>query len=153
MARPRTPIGAYGSIAVRRRRDRAIAETRIRDADGQLRHVRVTARTAAEARLILKQRLLDRPSFGATRGLTPHSSFADLAELWRADLDLQNLAEGTKQHYRDQLRLHVLPAFEHYTLSEISTSRVGCEASRTRHRVRPIPVMRVGAGATTTVLD
>lgn len=27
MARPRTPVGAYGSIAVRRRGDRAVAET------------------------------------------------------------------------------------------------------------------------------
>lgn len=71
MARPRTPIGAYGAIAVRRRADRVIAETRIRDADGRVRHVRVAARTAAQARLVLKERLLDRPSFGAARGLTP----------------------------------------------------------------------------------
>ncbi len=56
MARPRTPVGAYGSIAVRRRGDRAIAETRIRDVDGRVRHVRVTARTAAQARLVLKER-------------------------------------------------------------------------------------------------
>lgn len=124
MARPRTPIGAYGSIAVRRRGDRAFAETRIRDADGRMRHVRVTARTAAQARLILKERLLARPSFGATRGLTPQSTFAELGELWQPDLDMQNLAEGTKQNYRDQLRLHVLPAFEHYALGEISTGRV-----------------------------
>lgn len=124
MARPRTPVGAYGAIAVRRRGDRVIAETRIRDADGRIRHVRVTARTAAQARLVLKERLLDRPAFGSTRVLMPHSSFADLAEVWLADLDLQRLAEGTKQNYRDQVRLHVLPAFEHYTLSEITTGRV-----------------------------
>lgn len=72
MARPRTPGGAYGSIAVRRR-DRVIAETRIRDADGRLRHVRVTARTAAQARQVLRERLLDRPLFGSTRVLTPQS--------------------------------------------------------------------------------
>lgn len=124
MARPRTPIGAYGSIAVRRRADRVIAETRIRDADGQMRHVRVTAGTAAQARSVLKERLLGRPSFGAARGLTPQSTFADLAELWRADLDMQNLAEGTKENYRYQLRLHVLPGFELYTLREITTGRV-----------------------------
>jgi len=39
-------------------------------------------------------------------------------------LAIQRLAEGTKQHYRDQVRLHVLPAFEHYTLAEITTGRV-----------------------------
>lgn len=124
MARPRTPVGAYGSIAVRRRGDRVIAETRIRDADGRLRHVRVTARTAAQARQVLRERLLDRPTFGSTRVLTPQSTFADLAEVWLADLAIQQLAEGTKQNYRDQVRLHVLPEFEHYTLAEISTGRV-----------------------------
>lgn len=124
MARPRTPVGAYGSIAVRRREDRAIAETRIRDADGRIRHVRVTARTAAQAQLVLKERLLNRPAFGSTRVLTAQSSFADLAGVWLADLDLRRLAEGTKQNYRDQVRLHVLPAFENYTLAEITTGRV-----------------------------
>lgn len=124
MARPRTPVGAYGSIAVRRRGDRAIAETRIRDADGRVRHVRVTARTAAQARRVLRERLLNRPAFGSTRVLTPQSGFVDLIEVWLADLDLAPLAEGTKQNYRDQVRLHVRPAFEHYTLAEITTGRV-----------------------------
>jgi len=124
MARPRTPVGAYGSIAIRRRGARVIAETRFRDADGRLRHVRVTARTAAQARQVLKERLLDRPTFGSTRVLTPQSTFADLHEVWLADLAIQRLAEGTKQNYRDQVRLHVLPEFEYYTLAEITTGRV-----------------------------
>lgn len=124
MARPRTPVGAYGSIAVRRRGGRVIAETRIRDADGRVRHVRVTARTAAQARQVLKERLLDRPAFAGPRVLNSQSSFTDLVEVWLADLDLQPLAEGTKQNYRDQVRLHVFPAFEHYTLAEITTGRV-----------------------------
>jgi hypothetical protein len=124
MARPRTPVGAYGLIAVRRRGDRAIAETRMRDADGRVRHVRVTARTAAQARLVLQERLLNRPAFGSTTVLTAQSHSVDLIEVWLADLDLKRLAEGTKQHYRDQVRLHVLPAFEHYTLAEITTGRV-----------------------------
>lgn len=124
MTRPRTPLGAYGSIAVRRRGDRVVAETRIRDADGRMRHVRVTARTAALARQVLKERLLDRPAFGSTSVLTAQSSFAVLVKVWLADLDIQQLAEGTKQNYRDQVRLHVLPAFEHYALAEITTGRV-----------------------------
>lgn len=37
---------------------------------------------------------------------------------------MRDLAEGTRQNYRDNLRLHVLPAFEHYTLAEITTGRV-----------------------------
>lgn len=46
---------------------------------------------------------------------------------WRCgwpELELRDLAEGTKQSYRDQVRLHVLPVFEHFTLGEISTGRV-----------------------------
>lgn len=141
MPRPRTPIGAYGAIAVRRRGERVIAETRIRDADGRTRHVRVTARSAAQARQLLRRRLLERPAFGGSRSLTPQSSFADLAEVWLDDLELQELAEATKQNYRDQLRLHVLPAFEHFTLAEITTGRVewflrsqgAASSSRARH--------------------
>jgi hypothetical protein len=124
MARPRIPVGAYGSIAVRRRGTKAIAETRIRDLDGRVRHVRVTAPTAAIARQVLKLRLLDRPAFGSARVLTPQSTFADLTSVWLADLNIQRLAEGTKQHYRDQVRLHVLPTFEQYALAEITTGRV-----------------------------
>jgi integrase len=122
--RPRTAIGTYGSVAVRRRGNRAIAEARIRDADGRVRHIRVTARTAEQARSRLKQRLLSRPGFDNGGVLKPSSSFVELAELWLADLDLRDLAAGTKQHYRDQLRLHVRPAFEHYSLGEITTGRV-----------------------------
>jgi hypothetical protein len=122
--RPRTAIGTHGNIAVRRRGNRAIAETRIRDADGRVRHIRVNARTAEQARSTLKQRLLSRPGFDNGGVLKPSSSFAELAALWLAGLDLRDLASGTKQHYRDQLRLHVRPAFEHYSLGEITTGRV-----------------------------
>jgi hypothetical protein len=59
MARqPRTGIGTCGTVTVRRRDGRAIAETRIRDADGRIRQVRVRARTADQARTLLKQRMV-----------------------------------------------------------------------------------------------
>jgi integrase len=124
MGRPRTTIGTYGHIAVRRRGERAIAETRVRDADGRMRQVRVSARSAALARTLLKERLLTRPGFGSAGVLRPDSGFTELAAVWLADLALRDLAEGTKQNYRDQLRLHVQRAFEHYTLGEITTGRV-----------------------------
>jgi integrase len=122
--RPRTAIGTTGTITVRRRDGRAIAETRVRDADGRVRQVRVCGRTAEQARQRLKQRLLTRPGFERGGMLRPDSSFSELAELWLADLKLRDLAEGTKQFYRDQLRLHVRPALEHYTLAEVTTARV-----------------------------
>jgi len=84
--------------------------TRIRDADGRMRQVRITARSAALARSILKERLLTRPGFGSAGVLRPDSGFTELAAVWLADLGLRDLAQGTKQNYRDQLRLHVQPA-------------------------------------------
>lgn len=98
-------------------------------------------RTAEQARSTLKQRLLSRPGFDNGGVLKSSNSFLELAELWLADLDLRDLATGTKQHYRDQLRLHVRPAFEHYTLGEITTGRVewflkeqaGFSQSRAKH--------------------
>ena len=122
--RPRTAIGTYGAISTRRRDGRAIAETRIRDSDGRVRQVRVRARTADRARSILRQRLVSRPGFGSDGVLRPDSSFSELAELWLADLEARDIAESTKHGYRAQLRLHVRPAFEHYTLAEITTGRV-----------------------------
>lgn len=122
--RPRTAIGTTGTITVRRRDGRAIAETRVRDADGRVRQVRVRGRTAEQARQRLKQRLLSRPGFESGGVLRPDTSFAELADLWLADLEFRDIAEGTKQFYRDQLRLHVRPALEHYALAEITTGRV-----------------------------
>jgi integrase len=128
--RPRTPIGTFGAVNVRRTRKSVMAETRVRDADGQLRRVSASATSAtsatsaAAARRRLKEKLVARDSYGHGGVLRTSSSFGELAELWLADLALRDLGEGTRQGYRDQLRLHVLPAFEHYALTEITTARV-----------------------------
>jgi hypothetical protein len=122
--RPRTAIGTYGAVYVMRTADRHVAETRFRDLDGRIRKVTATAGSPSAARALLKERLLRRSGYGSGGVLSLSSPFGDLTTLWLADLELRDLAEGTKQSYRDQLRLHVLPAFEHYTLGEISTGRV-----------------------------
>jgi integrase len=122
--RPRTAIGTYGAIYVMRKADRCVAETRFRDADGRLRKVTATAASPAMAKALLKQRLLNRAGYGSGGVLSLASPFGDLVALWLADLELRELADGTKDSYRDQVRLHVLPAFEHFTLGEITTGRV-----------------------------
>jgi integrase len=122
--RPRTPIGTFGAVNTRRRGKGVMAETRFRDADGRLRRVSVSASSAAAARRHLNEKLLTRPGFGNGGQLHPSSSFAELADHWLADLDLRSLAKGTRHGYREHFRLHVLPAFEHYTLAEITTARV-----------------------------
>ena len=122
--RPRTAIGTYGAVNVMRKADRCVAETRFRDLDGRLRKVTATAGSPSTAKALLKQRLLNRSGYGSGGVLSLASPFSDLVALWLADLDLRELAEGTKECYRDQVRLHVLPAFEHFTLGEITTGRV-----------------------------
>lgn len=122
--RPRTAIGTFGEIYVMRRNGRWVAETRFRDTDGRLRKVTATAGSPRGATARLKERLRDRPGHAMGSVLDPSSSFMDLVTLWLADLERRDLADGTKDSYRDQLRLHVQPAFEHFTLGEITTGRV-----------------------------
>ncbi|WP_122816337.1 site-specific integrase [Nocardioides pantholopis] len=122
--RPRTPIGTHGTINTRRRGRRVVAETRVRDIDGRLRQVRASAPTAAAARAHLLERIRERPAMPSAGALRPTSSFADLADLWLADLERRDLAQSTKENYRTCLRLHVRPGFEHYALAEVTTGRV-----------------------------
>lgn len=122
--RPRTVIGTYGAVYVMRTADRCTAETRFRDLDGRLRKVTATASSASAAKALLKERLLNRTGYGSGGQLSLSSPFGDLVALWLADLELRELAEGTKESYRDQVRLHVLPAFKHFTLGEVTTGRV-----------------------------
>jgi integrase len=107
-----------------RKVDRCVAETRFRDLDGRLRKVTATAGSPSAATALLKERLLQRAGYGSGGQLSLASPFGDLVGLWLADLELRDLADGTKESYRDQVRLHVLPAFEHFTLGEITTGRV-----------------------------
>jgi integrase len=103
--------------------------------------VTATATSKRKAEALLKQRLLDRSGYGSGGVLSLASPFADLADLWLADLDLRDISQGTKANYRDDLRLHVRPFFENYTLGEITTGRVehflkserGISYSRAKH--------------------
>jgi len=122
--RPHTAIGTYGTIGIRPRGRGYMATARYRDADGRLRPATASgsSRSAAQARL--KERLLNRSGYGNRGVLALTNSFTDLVAMWLADLERQDLVEGTKENYRDDLRLHVTPAFAHFTLGEITTGRV-----------------------------
>ncbi|MHA7620745.1 tyrosine-type recombinase/integrase [Cellulosimicrobium cellulans] len=122
--RPRTPIGAYGDISVRPRGEKFQAIARYRDLDGRLRRVKATATSQRGARAALRERLLKRDGYGHGGVLRSSSRFSELIDLWLADLELKDLSEGTKENYRDDVRLHVRPVFEHYQLAEITTGRV-----------------------------
>jgi len=96
----------------------------LRFRDGRLRRVTGAARSESAAKASLRERLADRPGYGAGGLLDLTSSFGELAALWLADLELQKLSEGTKENYRDDLRLQVMPHFAHFALGEITTGRV-----------------------------
>jgi len=122
--RPHTAIGTYGQISVRRQAGRFLVATRYRDADGCLRVVTARGESESAAKAILKLRLLNRSGYGTAGILSLSSSFGDLVALWLADLELQDLVDQTKENYRDDIRLHVLPTFQYFTLGEITTGRV-----------------------------
>lgn len=122
--RPRTAIGTFGEIALTDLGGRYRAMTRYRDLDGRLRAVTAVAGSQRAATAKLKARLVDRAGYGSGGLLSVASPFGDLCDLWLADLELRDISEGTKDNYRDDLRLHVRPALESYALGEITTGRV-----------------------------
>lgn len=127
MARPRTPIGTFGDIEITAMPGGAVrARVRFRDDDGRMRRVQATGRTRKLAEHHLKEKLSERRSHAAAFGeLTPDSSFGRLVEVWLDDLDLEGkIAPSTRALYERNMRQLVMPAFEHYSLREVSVSRV-----------------------------
>jgi integrase len=128
MARPRTPIGAFGDISFTTMPNGQVqARTRFRDDDGKVRRVAATGTGRAAAERRLKASLTHRTTRSSFAEPTPDSSFTRLVEMWLEDLDLDledKVAESTRSLYERNMRQLVLPTFEHYTLREISVSRV-----------------------------
>ena len=126
MVRPRTPIGTYGTIAVRRQPSgRYVARTRYRDWDGKSRHVQTTATTRPAAERELKKKLAERSLFhpGFT-GMSADSVFPALVDYWLEDMELEDrLSRTTRQLYERNMRTLVLPFFQDVTLREIGVAR------------------------------
>jgi hypothetical protein len=126
VARPRTPIGTFGNIEITTMPGGTVrARVRFRD-DGRMRRVQATGRTRKATEHHLKEKLSERRSHAVSFGeLTPDSSFARLVEVWLDDLDLEGkIAPTTRILYERNMRQLVMPAFEHYSLREITVSRV-----------------------------
>lgn len=126
MARPRTPIGTYGTISIRRQRSgRYAARTRYRDWDGKSREVQSTGTTRPAAERALKKKLAERSLFhpGFT-GMSADSAFTALVEYWLDDMELEDrLSCTTRQLYERNMRTLVLPFFQDVTLREIGVAR------------------------------
>ncbi|TRW45703.1 tyrosine-type recombinase/integrase [Georgenia yuyongxinii] len=127
MARPRTPIGTFGDIEFTTLANGTVrARVRFRDLDGRLRRVEASGRTRKTAEHRLKENLTQRADHSAGSGeLTPDSSFRHLVDIWLEDLDLEGkLAPSTRALYERNMRQLVMPAFENYSLREISVRKV-----------------------------
>lgn len=126
MGRPRTPIGTFGEITVRCVSRSYVASTRMRDWDGKLRRIEATGSTRSQAKAELKRRISCRGDHRASSGiLTGDTTFPELVEFWIDDMaDDPRLAQSTKNTYENNMRTLVLDAFQHYSLREISVSRV-----------------------------
>lgn len=122
--RPRLAIGTFGAIDLSVQSSSWRARVWVRDLDGKRRRVQATASSQRKAEAALKEKLTRRPGHGGAGVLGVSNSFDELCELWLAELELRDISEGTKENYRDDLRLHLRPAFENYTLGEITTGRV-----------------------------
>ncbi len=124
--RRRTAIGTFGEINFEKLPSGQIrARTRYRDDDGQLRRVSAVGATQKTAERNLKETLAARTSRTTYTEVTPDSSFGRLVELWLDDLDLTGkVADSTRALYERNMRQLVMPAFQNYTLREITTGRV-----------------------------
>jgi len=127
MAGPRTPIGTFGEIYFEKASGgRARAFARFRYHDGQLRRVQATGETPKAAERKLKELLAERADQSVGQGeLAASSSFRQLVYVWLADLDLEDkLAPSTRALYERNMEKLVMPAFENYTLREITVRKV-----------------------------
>jgi integrase len=127
MARPRTPVGTFGDINFETAANGQVrARTRYRDDDGRLRRVQATGSTEKAAERELKAKLARRVSDTSALGeLSADSPFTQLVEVWLDDLDLEDrVASSTRERYERHMRTLVLPAFEHFSMREITVGKV-----------------------------
>ncbi|GAA1953968.1 tyrosine-type recombinase/integrase [Agromyces allii] len=127
VGRPRQPVGTFGSIATTEYAPgKYRATTRFRDWDGQSRKVTATAKSRKGAETALKLELANRVRVSSGReDVTADSSFGELAEAWVEDLRMDvDRSESTKETYQKALRLWVMPAFEKFTVREMTVARL-----------------------------
>jgi len=127
MPRPRTAVGTFGDIWTERRDGgRVLARVWYRDDDGKRRLMSATGASAAAAKRRLKTKMTQvERRLSSSEEITANSPFPDLVEYWLADLDAEGeLAESTRERYEWEVKHLVLPAFEHFTVREITVGRV-----------------------------
>jgi len=126
MAQHRIPRGSHGDVSVRQQPDgRWMARAQIRDADGRVRSIRVSAATKGAAGRKMERRLAER-SDPSIPGVSPAMTLATLAQLWldyRADHGKARaqgpLAPQTMATYASEIRTVVVPALGGVRVREV----------------------------------
>lgn len=142
MGRPRTPLGAHGSITSRRTNAGTWeARTRVRDADGRTRAVTRRATTRSKAEVALLEAIQDRVGAEAGR-LTRSSSLEVVGQRWLAErrLDVMSggLTHGSYDRYEHALVKHINPTLGMLSVGEITPGRIAAYLKATTRNFKLI---------------
>lgn len=121
MAREPLPLGAWGSIHVRRIVAGSWqARTRFRDLDGKIRHVEARGASSASARRNLQQKLVDRktPRDGLVNS---RDQIKKLAGVFLVELEGSDKASRTKDKYVYCVNKYILPALGDVRVGEATS--------------------------------
>jgi integrase len=127
MARPRIPVGTFGEISTSKAaKGRHRARVRYRDVDGRYVQLEASGASVAEAKRRLRKRITElEHTMEAESEITAGTEFPVLVAHWLAELEAEGeLAVSTRERYAWEAKKLLLPAFEHFTLREITVGKV-----------------------------
>jgi len=127
MPRHRLPVGTFGEISSSRDDNgRHRARVRYRDLDGRYRQLESSGASAAEAKRRLRAKIVDVDvSLQSSAEITGDTAFPALVAYWLAGIEAEGeLATSTRERYAWEAKNLLLPAFEHFTVREITVGRV-----------------------------
>lgn len=124
MPRPPLPVGTFGRIGfLTLPGGRVRARAQFRDYDGVTRPVTRYGASRAAAERRLREALRDR--MGPAAGeITPDSRLRDVAATWRAEIEDQELSDGSRQLYVRTLDRHVVKGLGGLLLREVDVPKV-----------------------------
>lgn len=136
--RPRTPIGSWGDISVTTLPSGTFqARSRYRDADGRLRRVTASARSATAAKRSLQDKLAKRTATASTSadGVTSTTTVGELCPYWLTRKE--KLRPQSKDDYFQTITGSITPQIGDITLEEITPGRIARFLESVPAGVRP----------------
>lgn len=130
MGRPKTDIGEWGKVTVKREgehRDgtpRWVARARVRNLRGRLQPVMRTGTTSADARQRVKDAMREEARRVHEGDLTPDTPFRVLAQAYIDQMRRGTLAATTCDRYEQSLRVVVLPEIGEVPLRRLTSRRL-----------------------------